>query len=86
LDKHTFFFPAAVAVSGKELTTSGGRVAMVVGVAENLLQASVRAQRAADQIQFEGKQRRRDIAYQSILKSVLRKVYNFEKNTYPQFL
>ncbi|OQV21677.1 Trifunctional purine biosynthetic protein adenosine-3 [Hypsibius exemplaris] len=70
LNESTFLFPAAVAKSGDSLTTSGGRVAMVVGVADGLLQASLLAQRAAERIQFVGKQKRSDIGYQSILRTV----------------
>ena len=45
-----------------EIETSGGRVLTVTAIGESLEQAARRANRAADIISFEGKERRRDIA------------------------
>lgn len=43
------------------LVTNGGRIATVVGMASDWREASARASRAADMIDFEGKYRRTDI-------------------------
>jgi phosphoribosylamine--glycine ligase len=55
-------FHAGVRERGGALETSGGRVLTVVGSGASLDEAADRAYRAADQVQFRGKQVRRDIA------------------------
>ncbi|MBI3615791.1 MAG: phosphoribosylamine--glycine ligase [Candidatus Omnitrophica bacterium] len=57
----TLVFHAGTRRQGDRLTTSGGRILNVVGLGNNLEKALEKAYQAADQIQFEGKQCRRDI-------------------------
>ncbi len=52
---------AGTAVEDGELVTSGGRVVNVVGIGDTVKAARKAAYAAADEIEFEGKQLRRDI-------------------------
>lgn len=62
-----FVYHAGTARSASgDLITAGGRVLSVVGQGDSLESARDRALEACDRIQFEGKQLRRDIAWQSI--------------------
>ncbi|HTV19636.1 MAG TPA: phosphoribosylamine--glycine ligase [Polyangiaceae bacterium] len=56
------YHAGTVARAGQTLT-AGGRVLAVTGVGQTLQAAGERAYRAADTIDFDGKQLRRDIAY-----------------------
>ncbi|MBW3632496.1 MAG: phosphoribosylamine--glycine ligase [Chloroflexi bacterium] len=55
-------FHAGTALSAGQLVANGGRVLSVVGTGSDLDEATARAYAAADMIQFNGKQMRRDIA------------------------
>lgn len=55
-------YHAGTASRAGQVTTAGGRVLAVTGVGDRLELAHERAYRAADAIEFEGKQLRRDIA------------------------
>ena len=55
-------FQAGTALSAGQLVTNGGRVLSVVGMGADQVEATTRAYAAADVIQFDGKQLRRDIA------------------------
>ena len=55
-------FQAGTALSAGQLVTNGGRVLSVVGTGADQVDATTRAYAAADLIQFDGKQMRRDIA------------------------
>ena len=57
----TWVFHAGTRKNGSRIVTSGGRILSVVGLGSTLEAALGRAYQAADQIQFEGKQFRRDI-------------------------
>ena len=63
---HALVFQAGTRQVAGEVLSSGGRVLNVTGVGDTLLQALERAYAAVDQIQFEGKQYRRDIAYRAL--------------------
>ena len=65
-DESTLIFPSGVVNNFNELKTNGGRVMMVVGIAQDLSSSAVIAQNAASCIKFDGKHYRRDIGYQSI--------------------
>ena len=54
-------FHANTQQDGDRLLTAGGRVMVVTATAPTLLEATTRAYEAADRIQFEGKNYRRDI-------------------------
>lgn len=54
-------FHAGTKLAEQRLVTSGGRVLNVTAVGSNLEEARARAYRAADMIQFRGRQMRRDI-------------------------
>ena len=54
-------FHSGSAIRNSRLVTDGGRVVVVCAKGDGLAQASARAYRAADLIEFEGKQLRRDI-------------------------
>lgn len=66
--ENALVFPAGVVNNYNELKTNGGRVLMVVGMADSLPEAAVIAQNAASSIKFDGKQYRKDIGYQSIVR------------------
>jgi phosphoribosylamine--glycine ligase len=65
-DDEVIVFHAGTKRQGEELTTAGGRVLGVTGLGADLAGALARAYRAADAIEFEGKQLRRDIGRQSL--------------------
>ncbi|MCB6183821.1 phosphoribosylamine--glycine ligase [Leeia sp. TBRC 13508] len=50
----------------KAVTVSGGRVLCVTALGENVKQAQTKAYEVADQIEFAGKQLRRDIGYRAV--------------------
>ncbi len=57
----TWVFHAGTRKKGSRVVTAGGRILNVVGLGDTLEAALGRAYQAADQIQFEGRQFRRDI-------------------------
>jgi phosphoribosylamine--glycine ligase len=59
-------FHAGTAMRDGRLVTDGGRVLAVTAMADSLAQAVASAYQAADMIQFEGKQMRRDIARKAL--------------------
>jgi phosphoribosylamine--glycine ligase len=59
-------FHAGTRSSRGHLLTDGGRVLAVTGVAPSLDEAAERSRRAAEQIDFDGKQFRRDIGWREL--------------------
>ncbi len=59
-------FHAGTRKDGNQVVTSGGRVLVVTAVAPTLTQAAERSRAAAEAIQFEGKQYRRDIGWREL--------------------
>ncbi|MFL5894749.1 MAG: phosphoribosylamine--glycine ligase [Thermoleophilaceae bacterium] len=59
-------FHAGTAIRGDRIVTNGGRVLNVTGLGETAEDARRHAYRAADKINFEGKQMRRDIALRAV--------------------
>jgi len=59
-------FHAGTALLGGQVVTAGGRVLGVTARAATLLEAHARAYQAAELIQFEGRQFRRDIAARAL--------------------
>jgi phosphoribosylamine--glycine ligase len=59
-------FHAGIRRRGGVLETSGGRVVTVVGSGPDLEAAAARAYRATEEVQFRGKQFRRDIAREAV--------------------
>jgi phosphoribosylamine--glycine ligase len=62
----TEIFHAGTAESEGKLVTAGGRVLNVTGIGASPAEARERAYDAADKIQFDGKQMRRDIAARAV--------------------
>jgi phosphoribosylamine--glycine ligase len=62
----TEIFHAGTAESGGKLVTAGGRVLNVTGIGASPGEARDRAYDAAEKIQFDGKQMRRDIAARAV--------------------
>jgi phosphoribosylamine--glycine ligase len=62
----TEIFHAGTAESGGKLVTAGGRVLNVTGIGSSPAEARDRAYDAAEKIQFNGKQMRRDIAARAV--------------------
>jgi phosphoribosylamine--glycine ligase len=62
----TEIFHAGTAESGGKLVTAGGRVLNVTGIGASPSEARERAYDAAEKIQFDGKQMRRDIAARAV--------------------
>ena len=62
----TEIFHAGTAESGGKLVTAGGRVLNVTGIGASPAEARERAYDAAEKIQFDGKQMRRDIAARAV--------------------
>ncbi len=62
----TEIFHAGTAESGGRLVTAGGRVLNVTGIGSSPAEARERAYDAAEKIQFDGKQMRRDIAARAV--------------------
>jgi phosphoribosylamine--glycine ligase len=58
-------FHAGTAMRGADVVTSGGRVLSVTAIGDTIDQAAERAYAAADCIEFEGKQLRRDIGWRA---------------------
>jgi phosphoribosylamine--glycine ligase len=63
---HTEVLHAGTAELGGALVTAGGRVLNVVGMGANPAEARERAYAAADSVEFDGKQLRRDIAARAV--------------------
>ncbi|RQS76087.1 phosphoribosylamine--glycine ligase [Burkholderia sp. Bp8963] len=59
-------FHAGTTLDGDKLTTSGGRVLCVVGLADSVREAQQHAYDTINQINFEGMQYRRDIGYRAL--------------------
>lgn len=59
-------FHAGTALSGSQLTTSGGRVLCVVGLGDSVKVAQKHAYDAVDRINFNGMQFRRDIGWRAL--------------------
>ena len=59
-------FHAGTALRDGQLVTDGGRVLAVTALSDSLQKAVVAAYQAADMINFEGKQMRRDIAHKAL--------------------
>ncbi len=57
---------AGTALRGDDVVTSGGRVLNVTGLGETVADARRRAYAAAEKIQFDGKQMRKDIALRAV--------------------
>ena len=62
----TEIFHAGTAESGGKIVTAGGRVLNVTGIGSSPSEARDRAYDAAEKIQFDGKQMRRDIAARAV--------------------
>jgi phosphoribosylamine---glycine ligase len=62
----TEIFHAGTAESGGKIVTAGGRVLNVTGIGSSPAEARERAYDAAEKIQFDGKQMRRDIAARAV--------------------
>jgi phosphoribosylamine--glycine ligase len=63
-------FHAGTARRGEDLVTAGGRVLGVTGLGRDLPEALARAYQAAEAIEFEGKQMRRDIGQRCLARRV----------------
>ncbi|CAN0622426.1 phosphoribosylamine--glycine ligase [Burkholderia multivorans] len=59
-------FHAGTTLDGDKLTTSGGRVLCVVGLADSVREAQQHAYETINQINFEGMQYRRDIGHRAL--------------------
>jgi phosphoribosylamine---glycine ligase len=57
---------AGTALRGDDLVTAGGRVLNVTGLGETVSDARLRAYAAAENIRFDGKQMRTDIALRAV--------------------
>ena len=55
-----------VGLAGDEIVTAGGRVLNVTGLGADLTEARAAAYAAADMIEFDGRQLRRDIALREV--------------------
>lgn len=62
---HVMVFHAGTAVDGDRVVTSGGRVLSVTATGQTIDEAAERAYEAAERIDFEGKQLRRDIGWRA---------------------
>jgi phosphoribosylamine--glycine ligase len=63
---NTEVFHAGTALEGDRVVTAGGRVLAVTGLGETAAEARGKAYDAADRIDFDGKQMRRDIALRAV--------------------
>lgn len=59
-------FHCGTALKEENIITNGGRVMIVVSLYPQLTIAAAKATRAAEQIKFDGKQYRKDIAHKGI--------------------
>lgn len=59
-------YHAGTSVLDGKLVTSGGRVLGITASGQSLQEARDRAYQAADLVEFEGKQVRRDIGYRAL--------------------
>lgn len=66
LPEHTHVFHAGTALRDGTLVTAGGRVFNVVGTGATLEEAHARAYEGAEQVQFAGRQLRRDIGWRAL--------------------
>ncbi|WP_334034958.1 phosphoribosylamine--glycine ligase [Burkholderia cepacia] len=64
--EQTVTFHAGTTLDGDKLTTSGGRVLCVVGLADSVREAQQHAYDTINQINFEGMQYRRDIGFRAL--------------------
>ncbi|MBZ5792575.1 phosphoribosylamine--glycine ligase [Burkholderia contaminans] len=64
--EQTVTFHAGTTLDGGKLTTSGGRVLCVVGLADSVREAQQHAYDTINQINFEGMQYRRDIGFRAL--------------------
>ncbi|ABB09216.1 phosphoribosylamine--glycine ligase [Burkholderia lata] len=64
--EQTVTFHAGTTLDGDKLTTSGGRVLCVVGLADSVREAQQHAYETINQINFEGMQYRRDIGFRAL--------------------
>jgi phosphoribosylamine--glycine ligase len=67
-DEGVIVFHAGTRLEKRQLLTAGGRVLGVTGVSRDLPEALTRAYRAAERIEFEGKQMRRDIGQRALVR------------------
>lgn len=65
-DEHLRVFHAGTRMSDDRLTTDGGRVLAVTAIAPTLEEAAERSRTAAESIEFDGKQFRRDIGWREL--------------------
>jgi phosphoribosylamine--glycine ligase len=63
---NTELFHAGTALEDDRVVTAGGRVLNVTGLGESAAEARAKAYEAADKIDFDGKQMRRDIALRAV--------------------
>jgi phosphoribosylamine--glycine ligase len=63
---HAVTFHAGTTLTDGKLTTSGGRVLCVVGLADSVRSAQTAAYETINQISFDGMQYRRDIGYRAL--------------------
>jgi len=61
--EHTLFFHAGTQIEDNVIKTNGGRVLAVTGLANNMTSALALSNKGAEQIQFEGKNYRKDIGF-----------------------
>jgi len=66
LPPNTLLFHAGTATHGEQVVTAGGRVLNAVGLGMTLSEAYARAYALAEQVQFAGKQFRRDIGWRGL--------------------
>ncbi|KAJ9575748.1 hypothetical protein L9F63_007394 [Diploptera punctata] len=73
LQNHLVFHSGTALTPTGELVTNGGRVLIVIAIANELALATAKATKACKMIQFEGAQYRKDIAHKGIARSLLQK-------------
>ena len=59
-------YHAGTAITAGQLVTAGGRVIAVTALGNDLAAAAARSRWAAERVQFEGKQYRRDIGWREL--------------------
>ncbi|KAJ4445407.1 hypothetical protein ANN_07212 [Periplaneta americana] len=73
LPEHLVFHSGTALSTNGDLITNGGRVLIVIAIANQLAVAAAKATRACEKINFEGAQYRTDISYKGIARSLLQK-------------
>ncbi|XP_069683657.1 trifunctional purine biosynthetic protein adenosine-3 [Periplaneta americana] len=73
LPEHLVFHSGTALSTNGDLVTNGGRVLIVIAIANQLAVAAAKATRACEKINFEGAQYRTDISYKGIARSLLQK-------------